>query len=77
MNYQIFLILISYILFTFNTYLQSSENNKVKVMFSINSYDPINPIKPIKIERRFEMSNPTHVYDVKNLVLLKKAPLCV
>ena len=54
------------------------ENNKVEVMFSINSYDPLSRIDTAtEINRPSEMTNPKYIYNINDLVLLKKAPLCV
>jgi hypothetical protein len=49
------------------------ENNEVEVMFSINSYDFEDGGK----NRPFSESNIRKIYNVNELVLLAKAPLCI
>ena len=55
------------------------KNNKVEVMFSINSYEtqlenfPDSYVK----KRPYSNTNIRKIYNVNDLVLLKKAPLCV
>ena len=49
------------------------ENNEVEVMFSINSYDFVDGDK----NRPVSESNIRKIYNVNDLVLLAKAPLCI
>jgi hypothetical protein len=51
------------------------ENNDVEVMFSINSYDLVVP--SAKTNRPVSESNIRKIYNVDELVLLAKAPLCI
>jgi len=51
------------------------ENNEVEVMFSINSYDLVKPTK--QTNRPVSESNIRKIYNVNDLVLLAKAPLCI
>ena len=55
------------------------KNNQVEVMFSINSYESNPKYKTIAsdIGRPFSLSNIRKIYNVNDLVLLKKAPLCL
>ena len=54
------------------------KNNKVEVMFSINSYETKldNFTKSTAKKRPFSNTNIRKIYNVNDLVLLKKAPLC-
>ena len=49
------------------------ENNEVEVMFSINSYD----LATSTTNRPVSESNIRKIYNVNDLVLLAKAPLCI
>lgn len=55
------------------------KNNQVEIMFSINSYesDPRNEAIAKNKNRPFSLSNIRKIYNVNDLVLLKKAPLCL
>ena len=50
------------------------ENNEVEVMFSINSYN-LSDKEPKN--RPVSISNIRKIYNVNDLVLLAKAPLCI
>ena len=55
------------------------KNNQVEIMFSINSYEsnPKNNSIANNKHRPFSLSNIRKIYNVNDLVLLKKAPLCL
>ena len=55
------------------------KNNQVEIMFSINSYEsnPKNNSIANNKNRPFSLSNIRKIYNVNDLVLLKKAPLCL
>jgi len=55
------------------------KNNQVEIMFSINSYEsnPKNHSISNNKNRPFSLSNIRKIYNVNDLVLLKKAPLCL
>ena len=55
------------------------KNNHVEIMFSINSYEsnPKNNSIANNKHRPFSLSNIRKIYNVNDLVLLKKAPLCL
>jgi len=55
------------------------NNNQVEIMFSINSYESNAKNKNIanNKNRPFSLSNIRKIYNVNDLVLLKKAPLCL
>ena len=52
------------------------DNNEVEVMFSINSYDLVKDTNTNR-NRPFSESNIRKIYNVNDLVLLAKAPLCI
>jgi hypothetical protein len=54
-------------------------NNQVEVMFSINSYEPNNIYKnDANIQKRpTSITNIRKIYNVKDLILLKQAPICI
>ena len=56
--------------------IKKLKNNRVKIMFSINSYDPFNKNTKINL-RPHELTNPVKIVDVSEIVLLKKAPICI
>jgi hypothetical protein len=59
--------------------IEKLKNNQVEIMFSINSYesDPRNNSIANNKNRPFSLSNIRKIYNVNDLVLLKKAPLCL
>ena len=54
-------------------------NNKLKIMMSINSYEPNNKLitNVGNRLREFNVSNPVIVKDISDVILIKKAPLCL
>ena len=50
------------------------KNDEVEVMFSINSYDIIYTSTS---SRPYSNTNIRKIYNVEDLVLLSKAPLCI
>ena len=46
-------------------------------MFSINSYDPFNSESEKTNYRPYTITNPVKIVDVSEIVLLKKAPICI
>ena len=59
--------------------IKKLANNKVEVMFSINSYESNIRYKNYadSKKRPFSTSNITKIVHINDIVLLKKAPLCV
>ena len=59
--------------------IEKLGNNKLKIMMSINSYEPNNKLKENVRNRRriFKVSNPVVIKDINEVILLKKAPLCL
>jgi hypothetical protein len=59
--------------------IEKFKNNQVEIMFSINSYEsnPKNNSIANNKNRPFSLSNIRKIYNVNDLVLLKKAPLCL
>ena len=55
------------------------KNNQVEVMFSINSYEPNDVYKDDAItqNRPYSITNIRKIYNVKDLILLKQAPICL
>ena len=55
------------------------KNNQVEVMFSINSYEPNDVYKEEakKQNRPYSITNIRKIYNVKDLILLKQAPICL
>ena len=60
--------------------IKKLNNNRVKVMHSINSYESNHKYKNNVESQRFrpfKISNPISIYNVNDLILYKKAPLCL
>ena len=57
--------------------IKKFKNNRVKIMFSINSYDPFNSESEKTNYRPYTITNPVKIVDVSEIVLLKKAPICI
>ena len=59
--------------------IEKLKNNQVEIMFSINSYEsnPKNNSIANSKHRPFSLSNIRKIYNVNELVLLKKPPLCL
>ena len=56
--------------------IKKLKNNKVEVMFSINSYNTSNS-NNLNDMRPYSDSNIVKIFDISDLVLLRKAPLCI
>ena len=52
------------------------KNDEVEIMFSVNSYN-YNKILNTRDKRPSYLSNPKRVVSINDIVLLRKAPLCV
>ena len=60
--------------------IKKLNNNRVKVMHSINSYESDHQYKNNVESQRFrpfKISNPISIYHVNDLILYKKAPVCL
>jgi len=56
--------------------IEKLKNNKVEVMFSVNTYNNTND-KDQNDMRPYSKSNIRKIFNVSDLVLLRKAPLCI
>ena len=59
--------------------IEKPGKNKLRIMMSINSYEPNNKLKESNIQRKrpFNVSNPIVTRNINEVILIKKAPLCL
>ena len=56
--------------------IEKLKNNKVEVMFSVNTYNNTNKERTTDL-RPYSKSNIRKIFNISDLVLLRKAPLCI
>ena len=57
--------------------IEKPGKNKLRIMMSINSYEPNNKLKNSQRERPFNVSNPIVTRNINEVILIKKAPSCL